>query len=177
VNVVATTADVIHSFWIPELNRKIDTVPGMRNRLLLDADRPGVFTGECSEFCGLQHAHMTAVVVAEPRADFRRWLANMAKPARAPATARTQRGRGFVLSECGGCHQLRGSDSRARIGPDLTHVASRMTLAAGTLPNTPAALAAWIADPQHYKPGAKMPQVPLTRAQIADLVAYLRSLK
>jgi cytochrome c oxidase subunit 2 len=177
VDVTGTSADVIHSFWIPELNRKIDTVPGMRNRLLLDADRPGVFTGECSEFCGLQHAHMTAVVVAEPRADFRRWLANMAKPARAPATAQTQRGRGFVLSECGGCHQLRGSDSRARIGPDLTHVASRMTLAAGTLPNTPAALAAWIADPQHYKPGAKMPQVPLTRAQIADLVAYLRSLK
>jgi cytochrome c oxidase subunit II len=177
VNVVATTADVIHSFWVPELNRKIDTVPGKRNRLLLQADRPGVYSGECSEFCGLQHAHMTAVVVAEPPADFRRWLTNMARPARTPTNAQTQVGRGLFLSECGGCHQLRGSDSRARIGPDLTHVASRMTLAAGTLPNTPETLAAWIADPQHYKPGAKMPQVPLTRAQLADLVAYLRSLE
>jgi cytochrome c oxidase subunit 2 len=120
---------------------------------------------------------MTAVVVAEPPAEFRRWLANMARPARTPTNAQTQLGRGLFLSECGGCHQLRGSDSRARVGPDLTHVASRMTLAAGTLPNTPETLAAWIADPQHYKPGAKMPQVPLTRTQLADLVAYLRSLE
>ena len=142
VRVVGTTADVIHSFWVPELNRKIDLIPGRTNTVLLDATRPGVFRGQCSEFCGLQHAHMTVEVVAEPPAAFRTWLANMAKPARAPTTATERRGRAvFLADSCASCHQLRGTAAHGDVGPDLTHLATRTTLAALTIPNSPPASA------------------------------------
>jgi cytochrome c oxidase subunit II len=178
VNVVGTTADVIHSFWVPQLNRKIDLIPGRTNRVLLEADRPGRYRGQCSEFCGLQHAHMAVLVIAEPRAQFRAWLADQSAPARAPSTAEERRGEGlFETQSCAGCHTIRGTTARGTVGPDLTHLASRMTLAALTLPNDPASLRSWIADPQHWKPGAKMPALPLRPAQLQALTAYLGSLR
>ena len=166
VDVVATTADVIHSFWLPELNRKVDMIPGRENRILLEADRPGRYRGQCSEFCGLQHAHMAVEVVAEPPAEFRAWLANQARPAREPSTEEQRRGREtFLAQACSGCHTISGTSAHGTAGPDLTHVASRRMLAALTIPNEPAPLRDWIENPQHAKPGVKMPSLPLsTRA-------------
>jgi cytochrome c oxidase subunit 2 len=178
VDLVGTTADVIHSFWVPELNRKVDLIPGRANRILLEADRAGRYRGQCSEFCGLQHAHMAVEVIAEPRAQFRAWLRNMARPAVEPRTAAEQRGRQVFLAQtCSACHQIRGTTARGAIGPDLTHVVSRQTLAALTIPNDRGALREWIADPQHVKPGVKMPAVPLGPAELTDLVDYLESLR
>jgi len=178
VNLVATTADVIHSFWVPELNRKIDMIPGRTNRILLYADKPGSYRGQCGEFCGLQHTHMALWVVAQEPAAFRAWLANMARPRPVPATAAARNGEGvFEGSQCASCHTIRGTPARGRIGPDLTHLATRATLAAATIPNTPAELREWITDPQHVKPGNKMPGLNLSASDVQDLVAYLRSLR
>jgi cytochrome c oxidase subunit 2 len=178
VDLVATTADVIHSFWVPELNRKIDMIPGRRNRILLAADRPGVYRGQCAEFCGLQHAHMSMDVVAESPQAFRRWETAMAAPRRAPSTPQTQRGEQiFVGSDCASCHTIRGTPAAGAIGPDLTHLASRTALAALTIPNTPAQLTRWIRDPQHVKPGNKMPAISLSDRDRAAVVAYLESLR
>jgi cytochrome c oxidase subunit 2 len=173
VNVLGTTADVIHSFWVPELNRKIDLIPGRVNRELLYADRAGTYIGQCSEYCGLQHAHMELTVVAQPRAEFERWLRAQAQPAAAS-------GKGlqvFMQDGCANCHQIRGTDARSRVGPDLTHVASRAMLAAGVIPNDRAHMRDWLDDTQHVKPGARMPQLPLSRADLQTLVTYLASLK
>ena len=178
VRVVATTADVIHSFWVPELNRKIDMIPGRRNTVLLDAERPGVYRGQCAEFCGLQHAHMSLLVFADPPARFRAWLAAQARPARAPTTALERRGReAFLAAPCADCHELRGTPADGRVGPDLTHVASRTTLAANTILNDPARLAEWIRDPQHVKPGNLMPATRLAHADLVAVVAYLDGLR
>jgi cytochrome c oxidase subunit 2 len=178
IDVLATTADVIHSFWVPELNRKIDTINGRTNRVLLYADKPGVYRGQCAELCGLQHAHMALKVIAEPPARFRAWLARTAKPAAAPTTALARAGeQTFETQQCASCHTIRGTSAVGRIGPDLTHVASRSTLAALTIPNTRAELAAWIRDPQAIKPGNKMPALGLRRDQINALVAYLSGLR
>jgi cytochrome c oxidase subunit 2 len=173
VNLVATSADVIHSFWIPALNRKIDMIPGRENRIVLDATKPGRYRGECYEFCGLQHAHMGMWVVAQPPAQFRRWLAAQAKPATAGGP-----GRAVFLSEaCANCHQIRGTPADADVGPDLTHLQARLTIAASTLPNTRDALRRWVLDPQHEKPGARMPALPLTQRQQDQLFAYLERLE
>jgi cytochrome c oxidase subunit 2 len=169
VAVVVTTADVIHSFWIPELNRKIDMIPGLSNRLLLIADKPGTYRGQCAEFCGLQHAHMSVEVIAQPRAQFDAWLSRNAQPA-----AATNR---VFNANCSSCHQIRGTSANGTVGPDLTHFGSRRTLAALTLENTPSALDEWLADPQHVKPGNVMPDLHLDAAQRASLVRYLESLK
>jgi cytochrome c oxidase subunit 2 len=174
VNVVGTTDDVIHSLWVPELNRKIDLIPGRTNRMLWDADRTGTYDGRCSEFCGAQHAHMVVRVVAQPQAQFRAWLANISQPAVSSAS----RGLKVFLSHaCSGCHQIRGTPARGLVGPDLTHLMSRTTLAAGTIPNTRDALANWIIDPQRYKPGNKMPALNVTGPDLDALLTYLRSLK
>jgi cytochrome c oxidase subunit 2 len=170
VEVVGTTADVIHSFWVPELAKKIDLIPGRQNRLLLEADEPGRYRGQCSEFCGLQHAHMAVAVVAERPAAFRRWLANQKQPATEPSAT-------FISESCGSCHTIRGTAARGDVGPDLTHFASRQTLAALTLPNTPASVRAWIRDPQRFKPGARMPKLPLSARQVDELATYLEGLK
>jgi len=170
VNVVATTDDVIHSFWVPQLNRKIDMIPGRRNRVLLYADRPGVYRGQCAEFCGLEHARMAMYVYAQPRADFDRWLRAQAAPAAAAPPA------AFMRDGCAACHTLRGTPARGAVGPDLTHVGSRSTIAALTLPNDRAAVAEWLRDPQHVKPGNRMPNLHLSDADIRALVAYLESL-
>jgi cytochrome c oxidase subunit 2 len=174
VRVVGTTADVIHSLWVPELNRKIDLIPGRSNSILWNADRTGTYEGRCSEFCGLQHAHMSLLVIAQPQAQFHAWLANMSKP----ATASGSRGEQiFVSHACSGCHQIRGTPARGLVGPDLTHLMSRTTLAAGTIPNTRDDLANWIIDPQRYKPGNKMPALNIDGPQLDALLTYLRGLK
>jgi cytochrome c oxidase subunit 2 len=173
VQVVGTTDDVIHSIWLPELSRKVDVVPGRVNRLLLVADQPGTYQGECSEFCGLQHAHMLLYAVAQPHAQFKAWLRHESRPA-------TPTGAGAQLFDrvgCGDCHQIRGTRAAGRVGPDLTHVASRMTLAAGTIPNDPSHLREWIDDPQHVKPGNKMPELHLSQQELTALTNYLESLK
>jgi cytochrome c oxidase subunit 2 len=173
VDLVATTDDVIHSFWVPELNRKIDMIPGRRNRILLEADRAGRYRGQCSEFCGLQHAHMALVVVAQPRARFDAWLANMARPA---ATA-TGDGAHVFAHDCGSCHTIRGTPADGQVGPDLTHLATRRTIGAITLVNDPAHLRRWIRDSQAYKPGNRMPAMPLSGADLSSLVSYLGGLR
>ncbi len=178
VDVVGTTADVIHSFWVPQLNRKIDLIPGRTNRVLLEADRPGRYRGQCSEFCGLQHAHMAVLVIAEPKAQFRAWLAGQTRPARVPSTPEEEQGgRLFQSQACAGCHTIRGTQARGKVGPDLTHLASRLTIGALTLRNDPAALRSWVADPQHAKPGVNMPALPLDRGQLNALTRYLESLR
>ena len=178
VNVAVNTADVIHSFWVPELNRKIDMIPGQTGRILLYADTPGQYRGQCAEFCGVQHAHMAMKVIAEPAAAFRAWLANQARPASAPATPPQRLGRQtFMTTACADCHTLRGTAAQGVIGPDLTHLMSRGTLAALTIPNRRDELMRWILDPQHVKPGNKMPGLKLGAAETRDLVNFLESLK
>jgi cytochrome c oxidase subunit II len=178
VNLVGTTTDVIHSFWVPRLNRKIDLVPGRTNRILLEADRPGRYRGQCAAFCGLQHAHMAMYVYADTRAGFRRWLRNMSRPARAPTTARTRRGREVFLAQpCSGCHQIRGTSAKGQVGPDLTHLQTRETIAAATIPNRKGYLGGWILDPQHVKPGNKMPALELTGPDFKALLDYLETLR
>jgi cytochrome c oxidase subunit II len=174
VRLVGTTADVIHSIWVPELNRKVDVIPGRESVLLLAADRAGTYPGQCAEFCGLQHAHMELRVIAQPRAQYRAWLAHEA------ATAAAGAGRGarvFTKQACSGCHQIRGTDARGQVGPDLTHIGSRKTIGAGVLPNDPEHLREWIRDPQHAKPGNRMPDLPLSDADLNALVSYLEGLK
>jgi cytochrome c oxidase subunit 2 len=178
VEVIGNTDDVIHSFWVPELNRKIDLIPGRNNRLLLDADSPGVYRGQCAEFCGLQHAHMSFEVIAQPPAQFRAWLQNMAADARPPTTPAEQAGQqDFMADQCASCHTIRGTAAQGQIGPDLTHLASRSTIAALTLPNDAEYLPRWIRDPQHFKPGNRMPGLNLSDQDVAALVSYLRSLR
>jgi cytochrome c oxidase subunit 2 len=177
VNVVATTADVIHSFWVPQLARKIDMVPGRFNRVLLEADRPGAYRGQCAEFCGFQHAHMSLYVVAQPRSQFEAWLSATAAPARAPATPAQRSGyRLFMTMQCASCHELRGTSAAGLVGPDLTHIGSRYSLAGVTLVNTLRSLTDWIANPQAIKPGDRMPDLGLSRAEAHDIAVYLESL-
>jgi cytochrome c oxidase subunit 2 len=178
INLVGTTADVIHSFWAPRLNRKIDLIPGQENRILLYADHPGRYRGQCAEFCGLQHAHMAMWVFAEPPDQFRAWLANEAAPAPAPQTAEERKGQDVFLSNaCADCHTIRGTEAGGKIGPDLTHVAERTTLAAATIPNRTGYLAGWILDPQHVKPGNKMPGLNLSGPDFQALLQYVDSLR
>ncbi|HET6865473.1 MAG TPA: cytochrome c oxidase subunit II [Solirubrobacteraceae bacterium] len=178
VNVVATTADVIHSFWVPALNRKIDMIPGRQNRVLLYASRPGRYRGQCSQFCGLQHANMAMYVFAQKPAAFRSWLANMASRARSTSTGQIAAGKQlFMSSQCASCHRIAGTQAQGTVGPDLTHLATRTSLASVTIPNTPAYLKAWVANPQAIKPGARMPDLGLSPGEVSQLVAYLESLK
>ena len=174
----ATTVDVIHSFWVPELNRKIDTIPGQTNAIELYADRPGRYRGQCNQYCGLQHAHMAMYVFADPPARFRRWLAAQSRPAPPPATPLERRGqRVFLQGPCSSCHTIRGTPARGYVGPDLTHLASRTTLAGVTIPNDENDLGSWIVDSQHFKPGNQMPDINLNGPQLQALLAYLESLK
>ena len=169
VVVSVTSNDVIHSFWVPELNRKIDLEPGRTNRVELYASNVGRYRGQCAEFCGLQHAHMAFYVFADPPAAFARWLRREGRPA-----AQSSR---LFLDRCSNCHQIRGTSATADVGPDLTHVGSRTTIAAGTLTNTLANMERWIAHPQDVKPGNQMPDLHLTDAQVHELARYLERLK
>jgi cytochrome c oxidase subunit 2 len=177
VRVEVRTADVIHSFWVPELNRKIDTIPGTTNAIELDADAVGSYRGQCAEFCGVQHAHMGLVVVAEPAAQFRQWLAGQARPAAPPATAAARRGQElFTSAGCQSCHAIRGTAASGDVGPDLTHLASRKTLGALAIPNTREYLRSWIVGSQQVKPGNQMPDLDLAPDRLDDLTAYLEGL-
>jgi cytochrome c oxidase subunit 2 len=170
--------DVIHSFWVPNLHGKKDLIPGRTSTIRLRADRAGEFWGRCAEYCGLEHAWMAFDVVAVSPERFASWADAQRKPAPQPVDAAALRGRELFLSgSCMLCHAVQGTTANARKGPDLTHVASRAHLAAGRLPNTPQALAAWIVDPQRIKPGVNMPVHMLNGDDLAALVAYLQILK
>ena len=170
--------DVIHSFWVPGLHGKQDHIPGHNSALTIKADHAGVFGGRCAEFCGLQHAHMQLLVIAEPPDVFEAWRQAQLRPAVAPATAQAQRGHDvFMAGSCVLCHTILGTPAGGRLGPDLTHLASRATLAAGTLPNTAGHLAGWIVDPQGVKPGTRMPANSLGSDDLQSLLAYLGALR
>jgi cytochrome c oxidase subunit 2 len=173
-----TSRDVIHSFWVPNLHGKRDLVPGYTTAIWVQATRPGVFRGQCAEFCGLQHAHMALDVVAEPEDAFNRWLTARRTMAPPPTGERELRGQAvFMSARCAGCHTIHGTEAAGQIAPDLTHFASRGSIGAGTLPNTPEHLAAWLRDPQASKPGNQMPPNPLPPADMQALVAYLETLR
>jgi cytochrome c oxidase subunit 2 len=180
VSLEVTAADVIHSFWVPQLAGKIDLIPGRTNRLLFQADRPGTFRGQCAEYCGLQHAHMAFLVIAQTPDEFSAWLAGQAAPAQQPVDSLVQRGaQVFAREGCISCHAVRyGSEPvGGRIGPDLTHIGSRSTIAAGTLPNVRGNLAGWIVNSQALKPGNKMPPMPVEGDDLQVLLDYLQSLR
>jgi cytochrome c oxidase subunit 2 len=171
-------ADVIHSLWVPSLAGKLDLIPGRENILTLRAERPGVYRGQCAEFCGLQHSHMAFVVLAEDDADYQHWLAGQQLDGAAPSAAEAIAGQSvFLARQCAACHTIRGTPASGSTGPDLTHVGSRRTIAAGLLETTRGSLAAWIADPQTLKPGNNMPIVPLTADELRQLSAYMESLR
>jgi cytochrome c oxidase subunit 2 len=170
--------DVIHSFWAPNLHGKKDLIPGYQTLSVIQADRAGTYRGQCAEFCGYQHAHMAFIVVAEPEETFHRWLEHQRTPAAAPQTPEQQEGmKAFLSSPCVMCHTVRGTTAAGQVAPDLTHVGSRSTLAAGTLPNTRGHLAGWILDPQSIKPGSRMPANSLDAEKLQGVIAYLESLK
>ncbi len=171
--------DVIHSFWIPSLGGKMDMIPGRTNSLIIRPERPGVYRGQCAEFCGAQHALMSLIAVVETPDDYAAWFANQMQPAREPRTAEQLLGmRLFGDNGCGACHAIRGTGWNGTVGPDLTHVGSRKTLGAATFPNNRGTLAGWISSAQHLKPGNKMPSFDrLTGVELRALAAYLEALK
>ncbi len=173
-----TATDVIHSFWVPELHGKTDLIPGRENVTWIQADRPGVYSGRCAEYCGMQHAAMGLLVIAQPQEEFDAWAAGQRRTAAEPRDSLTARGReAFLRSGCALCHQVRGTTARSLIGPDLTHLAGRRTLASALLPNTPGHLGGWISNPQALKPGSRMPRVPMSREEFGLIHRYLLSLE
>ena len=173
-----SSTDVIHSFWVPNLNGKKDLIPGRPTRHLLRPERTGVFEGRCAEFCGYQHAHMGFVLIAEEPDRFEAWLASQRRYAAEPSDTAGHHGREVLLSSaCVVCHTIRGIGAFGHKAPDLTHLASRRMIASATLPNTAGHLTGWIVDSQHIKPGNHMPPNLLPAADLLDLVAYLRSLQ
>lgn len=181
VHLGLASEDVIHSLWAPALGGKMDLVPGRTNRLVFTATEAGVWRAPCAEYCGAQHARMALTVVVMPEADWTRWLAAQARPAADEVPAQAE-GREAFVRHCGGCHVVRGVTAGpglpVTLGPDLTHVGSRLHIAAGVLPNGREALARWIADPQAFKPGARMPGFAhLGQPTLDSLAAYLVSLQ
>lgn len=178
VRIELESRDVIHSFWVPNLQLKTDLVPGRSTVTWIHADEPGVFRGQCAEFCGLQHTNMAFFVVALEPDDYDAWFEAQLEPAAEPQTELEIAGREvFMEHACSVCHAIRGTPAFATMGPDLTHLASRVSLAAGTLPNTRGHLAGWISDPQGIKPGNQMPNVDLEAHELLALVAYLEILQ
>jgi cytochrome c oxidase subunit 2 len=172
-----TSTDVIHSFWIPELHGKTDLIPGRENVAWIEASHPGEYGGQCAEYCGLQHTTMGLLVVAQPEAEYEEWAARQRSAAVTPTDSATDRGRQAFLRACAYCHTVRGTLAGGRLGPDLTHLAGRRTLAAGLLPNTPGHLGGWIANPQALKPGSRMPRVPMSRDEFRLIHQYLLTLR
>jgi cytochrome c oxidase subunit 2 len=173
IRVSVDSADVIHSFWVPQLARKIDAIPGRTNHIWLQADRAGTYQGYCAEFCGTQHAWMRFLVIAHEPEGFNRWIATQAIPAADPATALASKGAElFRTMSCVDCHAFGSVGTRHAIGPDLTEVSRRSTLGAGVMLNSPAQLRRWLENPQAIKPGSKMPNFRLTTDQIDALIAY-----
>jgi len=179
VDIDLTSDDVIHSFFVPRIHGKVDLIPGQTNRIRIEASQPGVYRGQCAEYCGAQHAHMILIVVADPPADYEAWRARQIARAEEPATDQQRRGQQLFLSKaCVLCHTIRGTLAAAKVGPDLTHIASRQGIAANMLPNNEANLEAWVTHAQSLKPQAAMPDVnEFTGQQVRDLVAYLEQLR
>ena len=178
VRLELTSADVIHSFWVPQLAGKTDVIPGITNVAWLQADSAGVYRGACTEYCGLQHANMSPIVVAESPTAFQSWEAGQRASAAPPTDPGAAAGEAvFQKSACATCHAIRGSEALGNVGPDLTHLASRLTLAAGTLENTRGNLAGWIGNAQGIKPGNDMPVMTLAPNDLQALLAYLETLK
>jgi cytochrome c oxidase subunit 2 len=178
VQISLESRDVIHSFWVPNLVGKRDLIPGYKSSIWFKADSAGVYRGQCAEFCGLQHAKMALVVIAEPKEQFQAWLESQYAAPPEPSDPVTIKGREvFLAGQCSLCHAVAGTEARGTRGPDLTHIASRRTLAAGTLPNTRGHLAGWIIDPQAIKPGTHMPSNQLSSSDLQALLSYLETLK
>jgi cytochrome c oxidase subunit 2 len=179
VDIDLTSYDVIHSFWVPELHGKVDLIPTVMNRIRIEADRPGIYRGQCAEYCGEQHAHMILTVIAQPPADYAAWLAHEREDAVSPITEQEERGQMLFLTRpCVTCHAIRGTPAGSHVGPDLTHMGRRLRIAANMLENNPANLAAWATHAQSLKPGAHMPNVTSFNGdELQALVAYLASLK
>jgi cytochrome c oxidase subunit II len=178
VRIELSSADVIHSFWVPNISGKMDMLPGHTNVFSLEARQPGVYRGQCAEFCGLQHALMAFEVVVLPPDEFEAWLADKQEPLPEPDTPSRVRGREvFYEAACHNCHAIRGAEAEGLIGPDLTHIGSRLSLGAGILRNNRGNLAGWIANPQPLKPGNRMPPSYLQSDDLHALVDYLESLK
>lgn len=177
IRVKLTSADVIHCFWVPQLARKIDVIPGRENYIWLEANRPGVYQGRCAEFCGNQHAWMNFQVFALDPADYDQWLSGAGTAAAKPAATDAVAGEKiFFAQTCVNCHTIQGTAAVATIGPDLTHVASRDTLGGGAIKNSPANLYRWLKNPQAIKPGCKMPDFKLSDEHAQQIVAYLESI-
>jgi cytochrome c oxidase subunit 2 len=172
------SSDVIHSFWVPSLAGKKDLIPGQDNELQLMASKPGVYRGQCAEFCGIQHAHMSVLVIAESQDDFEHWRQNQIASASEPDNDDARRGRdAFLTKPCVMCHAIQGTLAGGRVAPDLTHVGSRRYIGAGVLPLSRGNLAAWIVDPHGIKPGVNMPTIKLEPDDLNAIAAYLEALK
>jgi len=178
VRVILLSNDVIHSFWVPELHGKQDAIPGHRNTVWLQADRAGVWKARCAEFCGYQHAKMAFDVVAESPARFNQWYVSQLASAQPPTDTSAKHGEDvFMQRTCIMCHTISGTQAGSRVGPELSHIATRPSIAAGSLPNTRENLARWILDPQLIKPGVHMPPNKLSPGDMNALVNYLETLK
>jgi cytochrome c oxidase subunit 2 len=169
-------ADVIHSFWIPALGGKTDAIPGQTNETWLEARSPGIYRGQCTEYCGLQHAQMATLLIADTQQNFAAWRAHQLQSVGRPTSGGQWAGLAHFTSHCGSCHTIRGTDAAGTLGPDLSHLMQRHTIAAGTLQNDPADLDRWISDPQSIKPGALMPKPELSANERADVISYLKTL-
>jgi len=170
--------DVIHSFWVPSLAGKQDLIPGRETDVTITPEKVGIYRGQCAEFCGVQHARMALVVNVDSYRDFIKWWERQLQPAPPPRTALAQAGYNYVTQrECAMCHNISGTSASGRVAPDLTHLASRRSIAAGTMPMGRGNLYGWIADPQSIKPGNKMPTIGLEPNELHAVVAYLETLK
>jgi cytochrome c oxidase subunit 2 len=169
-------ADVIHSFWVPALAGKTDVIPGQTNETWLEARKPGTYRGQCTEYCGIEHAKMGFIVIADKPADFAHWQAHQLQSAPTPSGDAVA-GEAVFNTHCGSCHAVRGTDAAGVLGPDLSHLMQRKTLGAGILPNDPADLAKWISDPQGIKPGNLMQKPELSGTELAQIDAYLETLR
>ena len=178
VQVQLDSRDVIHSFWIPNLHGKKDLIPGHPTTIWIKADKPGIYEGQCAEFCGFQHAHMRLLAVAHPPEAFTNWLAAAKQPASVPTDESAKRGYEVFMSKtCAMCHGIDGTPANGMVGPNLTHVASRSRIGANSFPTTRGYLAGWVLDPQHLKPGVRMPQHNLSPEDLRALLDYLETLK
>lgn len=177
VRLQVASADVIHSFWVPQLHGKIDVIPGVRNQFWIRADSVGRYRGQCAEYCGLQHSNMAVYVTADSAARFRSWLAAQARPAAIPQGGEAARGLQRFTQTCALCHTVRGTEAKGVLGPDLTHVASRETIAGGALSNNRGNLAGWVVNAPSLKPGTLMPRMDLEPGELHEVVSYLETLR
>jgi len=170
------SADVAHSFWVPQLAGKTDLIPNRENLMWIEPTKPGTYLGNCAEYCGTQHAHMLIRVIVDPPDEFERWARAQQQPAAVETNAAEGR-KTFFANSCVNCHTIKGTTAQGKFGPDLTHLMSRVTLAAGAAPNTPGSLRLWVRDPQKAKVGCLMPNMQLTDEQVDQIAAYLQTLK